>query len=107
MEVTFENVKKLILDNFDIHLEKGDDDCICILVDPKEGGDSDIIYLELAKKSFNTKPIGLNQYLIIDGSFISTHDLIHKYIPLNVEENYLKVKNFIHKFYTEFVENSN
>jgi hypothetical protein len=45
--------------------------------------------------------------LIIDGSFISTHDLIHKYIPLNVEENYLKVKNFIHKFYTEFVENSN
>ena len=38
MELTFENVKKLILDNFEIHLEKGDDDCVCLLVDSKEGG---------------------------------------------------------------------
>lgn len=105
MDITFEYIKSLIVDNFDLHLEKSDDGCTCILVDPKQGGDSDIVYLELAKKSFNSKPIGLNKYLIIDGSFISTHELIHSYIPLNDEENYSKVKNFIHKFFTEYVEN--
>lgn len=106
MDLTFENVSKLILDNFDIHLEKSDENCVCLLIDPKEGGDSDIVYLELAKRTYNSKPIGMNKYLIIDGSFMSTHDIINKYIPLT-EDNISNVKNFIHKFYTEFVENSN
>lgn len=106
MDLTFDNVSKLILDNFDIHLEKSDENCICLLIDPKEGGDSDIVYLELAKKTYNSKPIGMNKYLIIDGSFMSTHDMINKNIPLT-NENFSIVKNFIHKFYTEFVEKSN
>ena len=89
MDLTFENVSKLILDNFDIHLEKSDENCVCLLIDPKEGGDSDIVYLELAKRTYNSKPIGMN-----------------KYLPLT-EDNISNVKNFIHKFYTEFVENSN
>ena len=104
MELTFENVKKLILDNFEIHLEKNDEDCVCLLVDSKEGGDSDIVYLELAKKIYTSKPIGMNRYMIIDGSFISTHEMINKNIPLS-DEDFSTVKNFIHKFYTEFVEN--
>jgi DNA-directed RNA polymerase delta subunit len=37
---------------------------------------------------------------------MSTHDIINKYIPLT-EDNISNIKNFIHKFYTEFVENSN
>jgi len=106
MDLTFDNVSKLILDNFDIHLEKSDENCICLLIDPKEGGDSDIVYLELAKKTYNSKPIGMSKYLIIDGSFMSTHDMINKNIPLT-DENFSIVKNFIHKFYTEFVEKSN